>query len=191
MSAKSRASKKRRLKSSKVEPPRSSYWRRFWALAASVCTILGAIAAVVTLLPRVSPSVSDPVDPKDPFTSSVTITNTGFIPLDAVSVQIGIAEICAVGASCSAPDFPDPKIDHEHITRIQRRQWVDHDLGLDERFTIALNDAVRQESANGTVYADLSVIVRYRIPIIGWTREKVFPIYTHQQANGYLYWYTE
>src|SRR4051812_15629242 len=57
-----------------------------------------AILAIATLLgysvlvPRVTISASDPVDPEQPFSSSVTITN-GLLPINAVQPSIAIDDL--------------------------------------------------------------------------------------------------
>jgi hypothetical protein len=127
--------------------------------------------------------VSDPVNLENPFSASVTITNAGYIPLDTVEVTVGIGEICPIGNPCPERDFPDSV--RQYATRIRRKQWAPHDMAIDDRFTIALNDVYDSIAQ----YADIAVIVQYEIPYLHWKREKTFPLATHRQSNGKLYWY--
>jgi len=68
--------------------------------------------------------------------------------------------------------------------------WGVHDLGLDDRFTFALNDAFSFPKPNFGD-ADIAIILTYQIPILHWQREKVFPFVTKKQTNGNFYWYPE
>lgn len=151
----------------------------------SIATLLGGVAAAVAFLPRVTLTVSAPVDLKNPFSSSVTITNTGYIPLKSVAVWIGIGVLCST--PCSAPDFPDSLRDYQ--SRIHRMQWGAHDMEIDDKFTISLDDVFRFSEPGGLQYADIAVIVEYKIPIIHLKREKTFPLYTRKATNGRLYWF--
>ena len=155
------------------------------AIVLASATLLGGLAAAVTFLPRLTPTVSDPSDADNPFSSSVTITNTGYLPLDSVEATVGIGDICPKDYPLPCPDaqFPDPVRDYP--SGMRRNEWGPHDMAMDDRFTFALNDVY------GSVprYADIAVIVQYEIPWIHWKREKTFPLFTRKQTNGKLYWY--
>lgn len=70
------------------------------------------------------------------------------------------------------------------------RGWSNHHLGLDERFTVALNDLFDDRGPNLNS-ADLAIVVTYQIPIIHLQRQKTFPFIAHKQINGQFYWYPE
>ena len=149
------------------------------AAIAAIVTIVSLIAAVVTLLPRVTVAISDPVDPEDPFSASVTITNTGFIPLDSVIQAVAIKQI---GGNATNPSH-----DVDYVP-IRRGQWQPHDLGLDDKFTFALNDIFDMKTRDFG-YAHIAIWVDYRIPILYWKSTKKFPYEAHKQTNGHFYWY--
>jgi hypothetical protein len=151
-----------------------------------VIGIPGVLAALLTLLPRVTPTVSDPVDPDDPFSASVTITNTGLIPLREVDPGIGLGEFITKGGSPHDPNFKPLYWPHYHNI-----SWGIHDLGLDQKFTFALNDVWETQEKGGLDYADIAITVDYRIPVLRWKQEKIFPMIARKQTNGRFYWYAK
>ena len=154
-------------------------------------TVLGLatlVGGAAVLVPRVTATVADPVDTSRPFSSFVTITNTGFIPLDKVGVTLGVHNIIVQSGlmlrGVDGAEFP---------TRMHFDNIAYHDLGLDDRFAFALNEmwgASERDKLIGTdTVADLAIIVEYDIPIIHWRREKIFPLILRRQTNGNFYWY--
>jgi hypothetical protein len=69
--------------------------------------------------------------------------------------------------------------------------WPPHDLGLDESFTVALNDLFRDFQKSSPLKAPITVIVRYELPLLHFEREKRFPIFAKRQSNGAYYWYRD
>jgi hypothetical protein len=157
-----------------------------WAIVSAAATLLGVLAAAVTFLPRLTVTISDPPDLENAFSALVTVTNSGSVPLDSVATIMGVGEICTQGAPCSAPDFPDPM--RVYKTRFQRTQMIPRHMALDDHFTLALDDIARAADEGGLVYADVAVVVEYRVPYIPWKSEKTFPLYTRKASNGKLYW---
>jgi hypothetical protein len=141
-------------------------------------TIVGGLAV---LIPRTTVSASDPVDPTDAFSSLVTITNSGFIPLLAVKSQIALQRISIRngGLVQGAPNYK---------TRLQFVEWTSHDLSLDDRFTFALNDIYRI-CPQRVDAADIAVVVNYEVPLIHWKVERIYPLFARRQTNGQVYWY--
>lgn len=152
-----------------------------------VATLLGGIAAVVVFWPRVVATISDPVDPDDPFSASATVTNTGYIPLDSVTPYVGVASIRTKGSPPASEDFETYP---PQTTKFRRAQWPTRTLGLDDKFTFALNDVVDTHPGQ-LESAAIAVVVDYEIPIIHWQREKIFPFAAHRQTNGKFYWYSK
>jgi hypothetical protein len=137
-------------------------------------------------LPRLTANVSDPVDPDNPFSASVTITNTGYVPLSSVKPWYGLKKM-TFGNPATPTVFQSdgskvyPKFDNA--------KWHSSDLGLDDKFTFGLNDIWGKPS--GFLSADMAIVIEYRIPIIHWKREKVFPFTAERQTNGHFYWYAK
>ena len=157
-------------------------------LMLGLATVIGVPSAVVFWFPRVTVAISDPVDSSDPFSSSVTITNNGFLPLDSVSTSLAVVTIAGNG---KAP-FRAIHGVKGYGSRVLINGWNPHDLGVDDRFTVALNDFNYPDRRSDILgYADIAVVVKYRVPILRIQREKVFPIETRQQTNENFYWYAK
>jgi hypothetical protein len=164
---------------SKKTPPRRRLTKWFLFLIG----IPGVLASLLSLLPRVTVTVSDPVVPEDPFSSSVTITNTGYIPLKSVTPLLGLGEIDMQGSQSRH----NP---HTRYAMFQSSLLPVQDLGLDDKFTFAINDPWKLEKP--FVYADIAVVVEYHIPLLPfWKGRKTFPMIAHKQSNGRFYWYAK
>ena len=166
-------------------PPQPSPWKLAISVILGTATLVGGIAGVLAFVPRVTPTLSEPADPDDPFTASVTITNTGFIPVRAVIPGIGVRSIGFSGKEVMG----DPQGD---LVPVHRADMKPRDLGLDERFTFALNDFF-DPGKNNLSKADIAVIVDFEpyTPFWHWRREKVFPMFARKQMNGKFYWYAK
>jgi hypothetical protein len=177
----------RRLRDRDMDPKAPRLRRRIAGILAFAIGIPGIVAALLSLFPRVSVAVSAPVDPDNAMSALATVTNTGFIPLDSVELWVGIGNFCTQKAPCSAPAFPSPMRDYR--SRMKRRQWLSHPrMEVDEQFTFPLDDIMRAEDPGGLVYADLAIIVVYKVPYIHIVQEKTFPLYTRKATSGKLYW---
>jgi len=155
-------------------------------IISAMAALIGVIGALTTFLPRVTATVSDPVDPENPFSASVTITNTGSVPLSSVRVLYGLKKMT----------FGDPA---KPITMqnggsgsyamLGNANWHPSDLGLDEKFTFGLNEIMGKQSTLAS--ADIAIVIEYKTPIIPWRREKTFPLTAVRQSNGNFYWYAK
>jgi hypothetical protein len=153
-----------------------------WLLG--IATLLGGATVV---LPRPTVMQTDPVDPSNPFSASFTITNTTIIPLHHVNAYF------ALGGITTAPlkfmPFPSPHL-QERAARLNKPEWIDHTLGMDERFTITPGDIFSPPIGGSIDGAEFGIVVQYRPWILPWKREKTFVFVTHRQSNGQLYWYS-
>jgi len=161
-------------------------WSKGAKLVSAAVAMIGLIAALLTFLPRVTATVSDPVDPNDPFSSSVTITNTGYLPLDSVTAAWALGEIKFLNPG----GRPITDIGDEANEVVRRDTWASHDLGPDDRFTISLNEAFRGNRTT-LVSAEIAIVVVYELPLplIHIRRAKRFPILAKRASNGNFYWY--
>lgn len=175
---------KAQLKQSpKTKTKTTSLAKRIWSVGAILIGIPGVLTALLALLPRMTPTVSDPVDPKDPFSSSVTITNTGLVPIFRATPFVRVVSVVTTenkelrgssegqGTLISESDWP-----HERT------------IGLDDRISFSLNEVI-DLPADQLYSADLAVVLQYQVPLIHWHRYKQFPIHTRKQTNGQFYWY--
>ena len=152
------------------------------AIVLGAATLIGGVAALLTFVPRVNVTGFDPLD-LDPFSSSVTVANTGYVKLDAVRLSLSIINIKNGQKTVhGGSNYQD---------RVGFDGWGTHDLGLDDKFTVLLNDAIRlQDPIDGQTEADVALVVSYELPFTHWRREKIFPIYARRQKNGALIWYS-
>jgi hypothetical protein len=124
------------------------------------------------------------VDPTNPFSASVTIANTGLLPLDSVQSFVGLQKI-------SFGDPKNPAIVYgysESKTLIYNAVWRSADLGLDDKFTFGLSEIWWKQP--DLLTADIAIVIKYEIPIIHWKREKIFPLTAVKQTNHVFYWYS-
>ena len=179
--------KKAKATKSTKKPPTAAKTRTrriLGRVGTGVVALVSFVAAGVTLLPRVTATVSDPVAPEDPFSSSVTITNTGYIFLRSVDASVAVKNVTTLehGKQISITGSPDFK------SRFRRTQWYPQTLGLDDHFTFAINDLLGAYK-EPLISADLAIVVKYYTPIFPIAGEKIFPIYARKQSNGNFYWY--
>ena len=149
--------------------------------------ILGGILAIATLLgyvvliPRPVIAISDPVDPSDPFSASISVTNTGYVPLHNVHVGIPVKDI----ASLVGPGLAG---DSEYGTVVFPDAGNAGDLGIDDKFSFPLNKVMDGDKGN-LKSADIGILVQYELPVIGVKRYKLSLAHVDQQKNGNFYWY--
>jgi hypothetical protein len=173
----------RQLEKTEAKKPVRGY--RIARVLAFVIGIPGVLAALLSLLPRVSVSLSDPVDPQQPFSSSVTVTNTGFIKIFAVTPYWAPHEVWGAARLPTSNRVGTPYLSRGHF-----ESWGIHDLGPDEHFSFPLNEAITVpvEVLGG---ADIAIIVTYETPLLHLPMEKVFPYVAKRQTNGKFYWYSD
>ena len=153
-----------------------------WLYVSAIAVAL----AFTVLIPRLTPTVSDPKDPDRPFSASVTITNSGLLPLNHVSALIAVREIRGNG---SVP-FVDFVGRSDYSSQVGNTQWFPHALWPDDRFTVALND-VYSTTRERLGKADMGIVVHYELPIIHVGLQKIFPLHIVKQSNGNFYWFAD
>ncbi len=154
------------------------------AIVLGLATIVGGIAAALAFLPRVTVVPSDPVDALNPFSASFTITNTNFIPLQDVSICLGMGQIATFPAQI------DPNLTPTFESRLMIPQWKNHDLRIDDNITITIVDLINVTSPANLNGADIAIIVSYKPWILPFRREKIFRFLARKQTNGLFYWYS-
>ncbi len=153
-----------------------------WSLG--LATLLGGVVSALTLLPRVSVTPSDPVDPTNTFSASFTISNNNFIPLRHVDAGIGIWQMLGKDVQ---PQEVQKIVPFEDVMPFERAEWRNHNLDMDERFTITPNELF----TGHVTLADIGIIVTYQPWILPWSRKRIFRFKTVRQSDGTLHWYSE
>jgi hypothetical protein len=137
-----------------------------------------------------TPTVSDPVDPDNPFSASIMITNTGYLPLITVSTLICTSLMKSGNVSLFAKgETPGTTAGYKHAICFTTPEAKADYLGLDDRFSFGFNEAIQMPT--DLDYADIAIVVKYEIPIIHWKRGKTYPMSAHKQSNGKFYWYAK
>src|ERR1039457_1044957 len=145
----------------------------------AIATLLG----YVVLIPSMAVVVSDPVDTNDPFSSTVTITNTGFLTLDSVEYSIALSAIHLANGHSFASGS-------EYAGVLVPDSATPQHLESDQQFSFPLNDVFTADKAS-LADADIGVLVTYWIPIVHWKRQRLFPMAARRQSNGNFYWYAK
>ena len=149
--------------------------------------VLGAtVLAYVVLIPRPVATIDEtPPDPANPFSSPITVVNTGFLPLHNVSIGIAVQQIACDGTVPCGTLTGQPN----YQTVLMPTMWVPRDMNMDDRFTIAF-DQVLAAPPNHLGKADIAVVIEYELPVIHFGMTKRFPYYARKQASGFA-WYSD
>jgi hypothetical protein len=115
-----------------------------------------------------------------PLSSAITATNAGLIPLDDVTISVGLNLICTKGISpgCDPPLFPDPnRYKSNHFT-LALKALGKRNLGIGEKLSFPIYPAISIGAPDPNVYVDMAIVIDYEVPVIHWKRHMVYPIYT-------------
>lgn len=145
---------------------------------------LAGILGLVTFLPRVTVTVSNPLDPTNPFSATATVSNTGYLPLYSVQPAFGLKKMTF--GNPAAPRTIESSSKNSYVG-LASSLWRPSDLGIDDKFTFGLNEIWGKQP--NLLNADIAILVKYEIPIIHLKREKIFPLTAVKQTNGQFYWY--
>ena len=147
---------------------------RALAVAALICVL------AIVFWPRLTATFSDSLNPYDPFSSSVTITNTGFIPL--YDVELAIVPVHIWNGNTTF------KSDPNHPALFWFNKWGKHDVGINCKFTVLLDDAFQAASGSQIIDAEIEIVAKYTVPIIHWQRTRTFTVVSRRQNNGSFTW---
>lgn len=157
--------------------------RNFLKVIGSIClAVITVIGTITWFWPSVSVSISDPVDPNNPFSAKATITNTGHITLRNVEPFIDLGEI-----KFGDPQHPGIWKSDVGFTEFGNRAWHAADLSPNQPLDIGLSEGMF--SPPSLLSADLRITVKYQLPIIPIHREYSLPFSAAKQSNGHFYWY--
>lgn len=181
----------RRLKDTEAkEPPLR---KKFVAILLFLIGVPGIIAGILSLLPRVNATLSEPSDPNNPFSATVTVVNTGYIPLSAVESDFAVKKI-EYGNPAQPMVFRSDTGSYDVIVKDLTRTPVY--LGIDDRFSYDLD--AQFQGPPSIVRANIAIAVRYELPIIHLKQEKLFPEVaarradtpSSRQVDGKFHWHS-
>lgn len=161
-------------------PNKSSPLARLGKVGALFVTLLSLAAAIISFLPRIVATVSDPVDANDPFSSTITVENTGSVPLEDVHFDIAVRNLSFSSYAAMVGDS-----DYSWLFAPDLG-WGGH-LNPADKYARPLN-GVFHATRDDFEGADFGIVVIYRIPFTRWYRRKLFLEKAMRQSNGNWYW---
>ena len=173
--------KKQEQKAKKMQPSRSLLKLGIGAFSGGLA-LIGGIAAVAAFLPRVTVMTTDPVDSNFPFSSTVTVTNTGLLPLNNVGYAVAIRNIPYKNVGTAG--------DENYGSLIIPDSGKGRYLGLDDKYSFPFNNVIDGDKED-LVSADFAILIHYEVPVIHWQRQKLFPINVTRTEDGNFHWYAE
>jgi hypothetical protein len=160
--------------------------RRVVWFASGAATLLGVFVAALSVLPRISISASNPVDPVDPFSASFPIANNGLIPIRDVRARIRLGRVLTGGYS-PIPGFVS---NYEGRGGFRRPEWEIHYLRKNEKLTITTAGLFTLGPGPSLGDDDIAIAVSFRPLLLPFQREKVFRFIVRQRTDGNFYWYS-
>jgi len=160
------------------ERPRLQAWAG-WAISGGL-----ALITVISFRPRLTLGASDPLNPADPFSSRITITNNSFYTLRNVSFAVAMGSIsvrqgggiAGAGNQYEALLFPD----------IGRGK----DLATDDKREFPFNNIIDGDKDN-LKNRNFAVLMHYETPLLPLKFNKLFPLQVIAQNDGNFHWYAE
>ena len=137
------------------------------------------ITLIVFFNPRMSLTVGDPSKSGDPFSCSAKVTNTGYVTLRAVRLELGIDSI-----------FQKSNQRHPSLSgfSLTTKNWPSVDLPPDEMTEEPLNQLIGLNTST-LGKAAIEVIVDYRVWFWPGELRKRFYLRSYTQTDGLLHWY--
>ena len=189
--------------------------RLLWLAVVAFATVIGLLASVFALWPRMTVSTSGPFDESSSYSESFTLTNTSFIPLRNFDFRIGFCNMetakndlaFIINNNCN-------NADHIPHVLVGDLNWHAPNLARDESFTITLadelttptdkyqttrlhvipgwKDIIELKRANAVVIATFQPwLIRCWSWISEWVCERKFRFVAEEQPNGKVIWRSE
>jgi hypothetical protein len=162
-----------------------------------VATIVGGLAAIATFLPRVTVDFVDTDETSDTISSHFTFTNTNFIPLEELSVSIGLCRIQVSFKDFKGGDQPMNLVtngqgdvcDYSKISFLTVNTWLRHRLVMDERYTIDFSEYFKTYSMPLKLLSgDIALVVEFKPWIWRRFQKRYFRFVTETQKSGRVRW---
>jgi hypothetical protein len=158
-------------------PVKQPLYRKVLAGLLGAIGLGASLLAYSELMPRVTVTASDPAVSDEPFSTTVTIANTGSIPLEKVVYGIGLQQLGS----------HDVILLGDHYGDVLRPDQTPVDLRTDDRFSFPLSRVIQAKNVDLTS-ADIAIVVIYQVPFIHWRRTRAFPMTARRNSNGTFSW---
>ncbi len=157
-----------------------------WLLG--IATLGAFVIAALTLLPRITVKVSNKGELS---LASFTITNTGYIPLHAVTTTVGVCflqtanvagrsgpmRIRVVGTDCA-----------NWATSFYNKDWKVFDLPIDEPQTIDMSEVFDVYNGATIEDGDIAILIVFQPWILPIHRRYIFHFIVKTESDGNKYW---
>jgi hypothetical protein len=171
-----------------------------WKGVVFLSIVFGLLAGLFFFLPRVVIDVDSSEFSDDPFSVSFLITNTNIVPLEDLSVAIGL---CSWRAAVSLDIYSKQGVikdcgDKSHNTLLIPSTWTGHRLAPDEKYKVFLDDGFNQLLPKpkpllrqSFIDADISIVVTFKpwISPIRIKREARFS--AKRDEKGKIIWFNQ
>jgi hypothetical protein len=172
-------------------------WSRipFEKVAVWASIVMTLVAGAFYFLPRVTIDPSGAYDPSNPSPITFTISNINIVPLRDVQVAICL---CYIKAPAGSPqiEFRGAEAGRGE-TPIECNgpagakvagPWFVRWLDTDERYQVALEDAVRLAQIRQSERANITIAVIYSPWWMPWRATKEFRFVAKRRSDGKIYW---
>lgn len=149
-----------------------------WKVAVTLATLLGIASGWVAMVPRISVSQTQALDPTDPFSTPFIVENQGPLPMMNVVVN------CALG-NTSAGAWQMMMGDSDIFQMSPEQHFKEVLPG--ERGTIPCG----YRFAEKVNYSDVTLIVSFRVAFTLFHMERKFRFVTALGQDRNLYWFPE
>jgi hypothetical protein len=150
---------------------------RFWKTICIVSVVLGLIVSLLSLIPNISVSTSQSLDPNDPLATPFIITNHGLLPIHSIEIRCLFNKVATVdnvqvmGIELGYVKPPLPIL----YKYEQKTFWCPKGI----KFRTPIN------------FGDISIIVSYRPDWLMWRQIKLHRFETVRNKSGILFWYSK
>jgi hypothetical protein len=147
------------------------------------------VTGYVALVPSISVSQNEQLDPNDPFSSPFIVSNNGPLPIEQVRFTCGIGQVThdkgptVKGAPNGGTSFiflPDAS------GKLPAQNFGDVEMNPGERSTIPSCNYPFPGPIEG---ADIRIVVTFRIGYTPLTKTRIFRFATLADASKRLHWY--
>jgi hypothetical protein len=151
-------------------------WRIIGAVLSGTCVLLGLLTGVLTLLPRLSVSNLEALNPADPFTTPFVVSNDGYLGVNNVRF------------SCLLYSLLNEK---QHIVMRGGAESINYAspvrrLPAGERATIPCYPFMKTARTPSRI--DIAVNVTYRPDYVPWSKADHYRFVATDGSDGKLHW---
>jgi hypothetical protein len=156
--------------------------------------VMTLFAGVFFFFPRVTVESSGPYDPSNPSPITFTISNINIVPLRNVQFAIGLCYITppergiTLRGGDSGSGTNPLECNGPAGTKIVFMPWTIKWLDTDEKYQVALEDAIKVDLTKQIETANITIAVIYSPWRMFWRNTKEFRFITKKLSDSKVYW---